>query len=98
MAPKQDNSTLAILLEAIPGFFGLFGIGWMVAGYVVPGILLLVGGIIAGVGIWIAGTLGAIVTGGATLLCPAIFNIAVLIISSLVLNSKLKQRRMGIVR
>lgn len=95
-APQKDNSTVALVLEAVCGLFGLYGIGWLIGGYTTAGILLLAGGLLFGIFLWIAAAVGAVFTAGLTLACPAILNIAVLLTSTLILNSKLKQRRMGI--
>jgi fumarate reductase subunit D len=93
VVPQQDNSTLAVILEAVLGFFGLFGIGWMVGGYTVPGVLLLVCGILVEIGIWTGSAIAALFTFGLSFFCPVVFNVIVLAISALTLNSRLKQRR-----
>ena len=98
---QQDNSTLAIILEVIPGLFGIFGIGWMVSGYILPGILLLIGGIIVDVCLWLGAIFLAAVTlglGAVTFVCPGIFNLVVLITSTIILASVLRKRSTVIVR
>jgi hypothetical protein len=93
MAQQQDNSTLAIVLEVIGGLFGIYGIGWLVAGFTSTGLFLLIGGIV-----WVViAIVLSIVTLGLFALCIFPINLAVLITSTLLLNNKLKQRRMGIV-
>ena len=95
---QQPNTALAIILEVIPGLFGIFGIGWMVSGYILPGILLLIGGIIVGVGVWLATIFLAFFTFGVSFVCPGIFNLVVLITSTIILTSVLRKRSTVVVR
>jgi len=83
-APRRDK-TLPILLEVIPGLFGLYGIGWLVSGFTSTGLMLLIGGIVFGVIMVIV----SIFTLGLGLLCWGPINLAVMITSTIVLNKRL---------
>jgi hypothetical protein len=91
---QQQDSSMPVIVELICDIFGIYGIGWLIAGYTTPGILLLIGGFI-----WAAIFWGAtIITIGIGLICLVPIDIAFLITSVLMLNSRLKQRRMGMAR
>jgi hypothetical protein len=86
-APQNQNATLAIVLEIVCGLFGLFGIGWLVSGNTQTGIILLVGGLVWGA-VWV---FIAIFTLGIGFLCIGPINLAIMIISTIMLNNRLKQ-------
>jgi hypothetical protein len=88
VAPRQGG-TVAIVVEAICGFFGLFGIGWLMSGVTTTGLFLLVGGII-----WdVVGFFFGVLTAGLGFFCVGAVNIVVLIISSVLLNRRLTTGR-----
>ena len=89
VVPQQDNSTLAIILEVVIGLFGLFGIGWLVAGYKDTGVKILVGGLIW----WLVAIVISIFTLGIGLLCIWPVDIIIMIVSVVNLSNRLKQRR-----
>ncbi len=91
MAPMatRPNSTLPVVVEAIAGFFGFFGIGWLMSGFTSTGLFLLIGGII-----WdVVGLFFGIVTVGLGFACVAIVNLTVLISSAVILNRRLTTGR-----
>jgi hypothetical protein len=79
---KKDRS-LALLLEILPGFFGLLGIGWMYSGNIGVGITFL-----AAFLIWdlIAISI-AVLTGFLACFCILPINIVAIIASVLLLNN-----------
>jgi hypothetical protein len=84
-APVRNNG-LALVLEVVPGLFGFFGIGWLVGGFTSTGLFLLIGGII-----WlVVGSFLSILTLGAGFFCMAVINLIVVIVSTLMLNNRLK--------
>lgn len=91
---QQNDSSSAVLVECICGFFGLYGIGWLMSGYTTTGIVLLICGLL-----WSGFVLTVLVfTAGFGGLCLGPINIALWITSALILNSKLKQRRLVVMR
>lgn len=90
---KQDNSTLAIILEVICGIFGIYGIGWLVSGNTSTGLIFLIGGFV-----WLAVAIVlSILTLGIGLICIWPIDLAIMITSVIMLSNRLKQRRMGMV-
>ena len=87
-APRQGGKA-AVVIEAICGIVGLFGIGWLMSGVVTTGLLLLVGGII-----WdVVGFFFGISTSGLAFAVVVAVNIVVLIISSALLHRRLTTGR-----
>ena len=84
--PPKAKST-ALILELLPGLFGLYGIGWIYANKVGLGVGLLIGGLVWAV---IAITID-ILTGGLGLLCSLPVNIAAVTISSISINNYTKK-------
>ena len=94
MAPQQDNTTLAIILEVVGGIFGIFGIGWLVSGNTSTGLMFLIGGFV-----WLAiAIVLSVVTFGIGLICIWPVDLAIMITSVIMLNNRLKQRQMGMIR
>ena len=91
---QQDNSTLAIVLEVVIGLFGLYGIGWLVAGFKDTGVKILVGGLIW----WLVAIVISVFTLGIGLLCIWPIDLVIMIVSVVNLSKRLKERQMGIVR
>jgi hypothetical protein len=84
-SPKKDRS-LAIVLEVVPGLFGLLGIGWIYSGFTSAGIAWLVGFLI-----WnIIALVICIFTVGVGCLCTLPVNLVVLIASVMALNSQIQ--------
>ncbi len=83
--PLKDRS-IALVLEILPAFFGIFGIGWIYAGNVVVGILLLIG-----VLCWdVFAILINILSGGFGCLCTLPVNIVLIAGSAVFLHSYTK--------
>ena len=91
VAQPQTDTSMPVIVEIICGIFGFYGIGWLIAGYTVPGILLLVGGLVWAVLFWTIAALTAFIG----LICLVPIDTAIFVTSALILNSRLKQRRMG---
>jgi TM2 domain-containing membrane protein YozV len=84
--PAKDRST-ALILEILPGLFGLLGFGWIYAGNAGAGIAWLVGMLI-----WTGiAALIAVFSVGLSLLCTLPISIAMIVISAMTLNSYTKQ-------
>ncbi|HEU5347230.1 MAG TPA: hypothetical protein VFU63_01330 [Ktedonobacterales bacterium] len=94
MVQQQTDSSAAVLVECICGFFGFYGIGWLMSGYTTTGILLLLGGFVWKVLFWLI-VLG---TGFVGLICMGPIDLAIWITSGVILSNTLKKRSMGIIR
>jgi hypothetical protein len=91
---QSDNSGLAIVLEVLGGLFGLFGIGWLIAGETTTGLLMLIGGFV-----WIGvAVVLSILTFGLFGFCLVPINLGAMITSAVMLNNKFKQKRMIVYR
>lgn len=88
---QSDNGTLAIILEVVAGLFGLYGIGWLIAGFHDTGVKVLVGGLIW----WLVAILISVFTLGFGLVCIWPVDLIIMIVSVVNLSSRLKQRQMG---
>jgi len=89
MIAARPTSTLPVVIEAIAGLFGFFGIGWLMSGFTTTGLFLLIGGII-----WdVVGLFLGIVTAGFGFACVGIVNIIVLVTSSIILSRRLTTGR-----
>ena len=84
--PPKDRS-IALILEILPGLFGFLGFGWIYAGNVGAGIAWLVGMLI-----WTGiAAIIALFSIGISLICTLPISIALIVISSMTLNSYTKQ-------
>jgi len=83
---KNDS---ALIAEIILSLFGLFGIGWLMAGETAIGVLLLLGSVLI---YWPFVILGTIFTLGLGLICLGPFAIGVIILNTLLLNRALNRR------
>jgi TM2 domain-containing membrane protein YozV len=84
--PLKDRS-IALILEILPGLFGIFGIGWIYAGNTTAGILWLIG-VLA----WdVAAGLINVLSGGIGCLCTIPVGLGLVAISAAALNSYTKQ-------
>lgn len=91
----QNTSNTAVIVEIICGIFGIYGIGWLMSGYTGVGLALLLVGILLWAPIfWVV----TVFTVGIGLVCLIPIGIAIWVTSALLLNGKLKQRRMGLAR
>jgi hypothetical protein len=84
--PAKDKS-IALILEILPGLFGILGIGWIYAGNTTAGLGWLIGFLIWDV---IAVTI-AIFTLGIGILCTFPINILCIVLSVVSLNSFTKR-------
>jgi TM2 domain-containing membrane protein YozV len=79
--PQKDRS-LAIVLEVLPGLFGILGIGWMYAGNINTGLAVLVGNLIF---LAISAVIAVLTAGiGLCILWP--MEIVILVLSATQLN------------
>jgi hypothetical protein len=88
-AAISNNNSNALLLEVILSLFGLFGIGWLVAGETTSGIILLVCSIVI---YWPLMIFGTLLTFGFGLVCLGPLAIAAIIVNALVFNSILHRK------
>jgi len=86
MPPRRADGT-AVAIEAILAFFGIYGIGWLMAGETTTGILLLVGSFVW----WGVAIVLTAATFGAGLICLAPLNIIFLILSAVLLANHSRQ-------
>jgi hypothetical protein len=90
--PPVRDANIAMLIEIVLGIFGFLGVGHIMAGRVVPGIVLLVSWWIAIALGWTVGVLIAVLTLGLGLCLAPIFWLGVPIASGIWLrNEMLKQ-------
>jgi hypothetical protein len=81
MAPPQRANGTAVAVEAILAFFGIYGVGWLMAGETTVGALLLAGSFVWwGVAIFLTA-----ITFGVGLFCIAPLNIGFLVLSAVLL-------------
>ncbi len=83
---KNDS---ALIVEVILSLFGLFGIGWLIAGETVTGVVLLVCSILI---YWPLMIMGTIVTFGIGLICLGPLAISAIILNTLLLNMLLNRK------
>lgn len=83
---KNDN---ALIVEIILSLFGIFGVGWLMAGETTVGIVMLICSIVIYWPLMLAGT---IFTLGIGLICLGPIAIAAIIVNALVFNSILKRK------
>lgn len=85
--PVKDRS-VALILEILPGLFGLLGFGWIYAGNTGVGIAWLVGMLV-----WTGiAALIAIFSVGISLICTLPVSIAMIVISAVTLNNYTKRK------
>ncbi len=84
--PPKSRST-ALILELLPGLFGIYGIGWIYANKTGTGLALLIGGLV-----WdVIAIIIDVATGGFGCFCSLPVNIAAVAISSSSIHSYTKQ-------
>lgn len=84
--PQKDRG-IALVLEILPGLFGLLGFGWIYSGNTAAGVLWLIG-----VLVWdfIALVIVAL-TSGLACCCTVPVNLTLIAVSSFLLNAYTKQ-------
>lgn len=71
LATPAKDRTLTLVLELVPAFFGIFGLGWMYGGNLTVGLILLLGIIV-----WnVMGLVVAFFTAAVSLCCTVPLNI-----------------------
>lgn len=87
--PPPFRNDTALVAEIILSLFGLFGVGWLIAGSTVTGIILLVCSVFI---YWPLMIGGVIMTRGFGLLCLGPIAIAAIILNILLLNISLRRK------
>lgn len=90
----QQTPSTPVIVEVLGGLFGFYGIGWLVGGYVATGTFLLLGSLLLA-GLWAIVTIATV---GVGLFCIIPIDLAILLGSTLTLNSRLKRKMMGKLR
>jgi hypothetical protein len=85
----SNKNTAALIVEVIASLFGIYGIGWLMAGETNIGILLLIGSFVL---YWPIFILGTIFTFGLGLLCLGPLGIAAIIVNAILLNNALNRK------
>lgn len=88
--PNTSTPLIVELLFSI--FLGIFGIGWLMAGEVVTGIILLVCSLFIYLPLLIISILIAFFTFGFSLFCTGPMVIGAIVLNAILLNSKLKRK------
>jgi TM2 domain-containing membrane protein YozV len=94
MSSSIPNKGTALVLEILPAFFGIYGIGWLYAGKVATGLILLLTGLVVIWGSYAAVfLLGALTLGlGFVCICVVILlQIFIAVLSVLSLNNALER-------
>ena len=89
---NTSNSTPLIVELLLSIFLGIFGIGWLIAGEVVIGIILLVCSLFIYLPLLIISIFIAFFTFGFSLFCTGPMVIGVIILNAILLNNKLKRK------
>jgi hypothetical protein len=84
--PLKDRS-IALILEILPGLFGIFGIGWIYAGNTTAGVIWLISVLAWDV---FAGLIN-VLTGGFGCFCTLPVGLALIAVSASALHSYTKQ-------
>ncbi len=87
--PPSFRNDTALIAEIILSLFGLFGVGWLIAGSTAIGIILLVCSVFI---YWPLMIGGAMITRGLGLLCLGPIAIAAIILNTLFLSISLKRK------
>ena len=86
-------SSTPLIVELLFSFFlGIFGIGWLVAGEVVTGIILLVCSLFIYVPLLIISIFFVFFTFGFSLFCTGPLVIGAIVLNAILLNNKLKRK------
>jgi TM2 domain-containing membrane protein YozV len=84
-----DKTDSALVAEIILSLFGIFGIGWLMAGETAIGVILLLGSFFF---YWPVILLGAVVTDGFGLICLGPLAIGAIILNIVLLSSVLRHK------
>ncbi|HEV2661712.1 MAG TPA: hypothetical protein VGU68_13980 [Ktedonobacteraceae bacterium] len=88
--PTSGSSDSSLIVEIILSLFGIFGVGWLMAGETTVGVVLLICSFVL---YWPIILMGTIFTLGFGLLCLGPMMIAAIIINAVFLNNALKRKR-----
>jgi hypothetical protein len=89
----NPNSSTPLIVELLFSFFlGIFGIGWLMAGEVAIGIILLVCSLFIYLPLLIISIFIAFFTFGFSLFCTGPMVIGAIVLNAILLNSKLKRK------
>ncbi len=88
--PGSGKNDGALIAEIILSLFGIFGVGWLMAGETTTGVILLICSFVLYWPLIIAGTL---LTLGVGLLCLGPMMIAAIIVNAVLLNNALKRKQ-----
>jgi hypothetical protein len=86
--PEPPSRTAAIIAEVILDLFGIYGVGWLIAGETTVGIMLLVGSFIW----WPIVVVSTVITLGIGLICVVPLNIGFLLLSVILLSQRTAAR------
>jgi len=84
--PLKDRN-IALVLEILPGLFGLYGFGWIYSGNTSAGIMILIGGLVWAFIVVAA----AMLTATAACFCTVPVNIVAVALSAFFLNGYTKK-------
>jgi TM2 domain-containing membrane protein YozV len=86
-APPKNNTP--IIVEVLLSLFGIYGVGWLMAGETTTGILLLIGSFVI---YWPVLILIAVFTLGLGIACDFPLGIAAIVINAILLNNTLNRK------
>ena len=89
---NTSNSTPLIVELLFSIFLGIFGIGWLIAGEVVIGVILLVCSLFIYLPLLIISIFIAVFTFGFSLFCTGPMVIGAIVLNAILLNNKLKRK------
>ncbi|SRR6266702_153923 len=84
----SNKNTGALIAEIILSLFGIYGVGWLMAGETTVGVVLL----ICSVFYWVFGLVFVIITLGIGLLCLGPLAIAAIVVNAILLNNRLNRK------
>jgi hypothetical protein len=86
--PEHPSRTAAIIAETILDLFGIYGVGWLIAGETTTGIILLVASFVW----WSVAVLVTLFTVGVGLLCIVPLDLIFLLVSVILLAQRTAAR------
>lgn len=85
----NSKNTTPLIVEIIISCFGIYGIGWLMAGETTTGVLLLIGSLVL---FWPLAILVVVLTFGLGALCIGPLAIAAVIVNAILLNNHLNRQ------
>ncbi len=89
---NATNSTPLIVELLISIFLGLFGVGWLIAGEITVGVILLICSLFLYLPLLIISIFIAFFTFGLSLFCTAPMIIGAIVLNAILLNNRLKRK------